>query len=722
MKKIIIFVLIISSVLSFLILFNNENNRQYSSMQNAEYVHNTYRVLIPSEVANEAQEEVYKGISKVADKYNANIYFNRLGNDNQSTIVYAYLTNYNYFKNFKLTKGRFFKLSENNSTKFLSTKNTGKKEQIGRISDFAGYNTFEIHTLKGMIKNNEVFNGYFIVQIDKNVQGFLKDLSKEFKADITDARPVTIFNYNPYDIYILAICFYFVAGILILYDILKSYKKIGTMKMLGYSTFKIWVNKLSSIISLQFIIFIVTCFICSIFKFKEYNQFFLLFLIKLFKINVILIFVSSIIYSIPFIYVKKITVSAMLKNKQPLKIIAIFNIIIKICTMAAFVIFINVFIINFNRIKSQFTHSYSQWEQTKYYAVISTFKTIDVNYTTSEEYNAKEKQIYEYFNKRGAILADFGNFEPGQRKLNLAISTAPWYTDTVTVNANYLKSNPIYNTAGKRVYLSENQKAYILMVPDKYLPYEAQIRQLVDKWKKGYPQGDRVYKEQTKIVWIKSGQQLFSYNINVNSNNNNFVKNPFIRVVTEANASNYDYKNVAICSGNPFKIKVSDPKNPNKTILPELSKLKLNIYDPAISSVYDVVGSEIQKINVLEKTLFTEIIIVSTLIILIVFQNIYNFFDINKQKLVIQQFLGYKKLDRYIEYFFLIFFSWVIIFNVVLLIQKINFQEIANYTSDIQMQRIIIISILAAVSEAILSFIALGFVEKQKIVNVLKGS
>jgi len=723
LKKLITVVLIIASMFSYLILFDSEDTLQFSKMQSAEYQNYTYRILIPSSVTNQSQEEVYKKIAETANKYKVNIYYNRLGNGGNDTI-YTYFTNNDYFKNFIFTKGRSLKISENDSSGFLSTQNTSDSKQIGKIADFAGNNTFEIRTLRSMIKNNQLFNGSCYVQFNNNpkITSFINDLSNSLGVDIEAPFLAQSVLPEPYLIYITVLIFYFIIMLLILYDLLKSYKKIGVQKMHGYSTKKIWINKVMSLISLQIIIFFIVTLILSLFKFKEFNQLFGDFMVKLLIINGLMVFVSFVFYSIPFIYVNKITVSNMLKNKKPIKLIMVLNIIIKIVLMVSFIILVNTFVQNFSRIQKEFTHSYDQWETTKGYAIIPGYENIDINYTITKEYNDKAKKIYEYFNKKGAILADFVGFHPQQREANLKPSSKPWDLDWVNINPNYLKKQPIYDASGKLISVSEEEKDYIVLIPEKYQSSEATIRKQIEFFKKGYPPDDKVPMEAIKIIWTKSNQKIFSYDMDVNPNDGNMVNNAFARVVTESNASNFDYLRVALCGGNPFKIKVDDPLNPAATISPKLAELKLDVYQPTISSVYDVVGSEIKQTQDLERSIGIKIIIAASFIIIIILQNIYNFFEVNKQRLAIQQFHGYRKIDKYKEYFILVFFSWIIIFNFVMIMKKINIQEINTYTSSIKIQNILILTIIFIVIELVISIIVLSFVEKRKVVKTIKWS
>ena len=724
MKKWIAIILIIISFFTTYIFFDDNNKEQLGRMINAEYFEkNTYSLLMPAEVTSQSQEDVYKKIKIVLTKYQGNMFFKRL--DNNTRINYVYLSTPDYLaKYYTLNQGRFLNEADfsNDTDYFLSTKNTGSTKQIGQIADFGGNDDLRIETLKSMIENNQLYNGYCTVQFNPNVNidSFTHDLSEAINGSVTyEGLNIIESNRNHFSNYLAILVLYLVIILLILYDILKSYKEIGIKKMLGYSTKEIWLNKVLTLLSLQLLIAIISYAIFSIIKIQEFNALYWQFTFKIIGIYAIGIFISFLIFSIPFLHINKIKVSDMLKNKKPVSAIVIFNYCIKISMVAVFLILISHITNNFTAIKNEFTNSYSQWENTKNYVYIKGYK-IQFNNGPSEEYISKLKTIYEYFNKREAILVDFSDFTPDSLKMLRQETSYSWERDWVTINPNYLKENPVYDVDGNRVFIEETDNNYVTLIPDKYRSSESEILKKIAFWKNG--SREPVKSQQIKVIWIKSGQKLFSYNINVNPDQGNYVTDALINVKTESNMKTFDYMYVANYKGNPFKIKIDNTLEPAESVENVLSQLDLNIYQPIIISVYDTIAAESKSVRDMVQNFGMAIALLVMIIVIVLMQNIYNYFDLYKQRLVVQSFHGYKKYHKYLDFYFLMLLSWIIIFNSALFLGNIQFLSVIGFTLSFSIKEIFALTICLYIIEVVFTLLYLPFVEKKKIVEYLKRS
>jgi hypothetical protein len=306
LEKIIVILLIIISMFSFFVLFKNESLKQSNNMEKVEQtLDNSFEILLPNSLGSESQTDIYNKIVAVLNKHNANIYFSRVG-DNDEIIKYIYFNNLAYFNNFLVTNGRIFNLSEKESSKFLSTKNTGNSNQIGKLGSFDGKTNFEINTLKSMIDTNQfLIIGNCTVQLAPNdrINLFIKDLKESLKTDEIVVEPkdnLTInYHYNKWIIPVL----YLIIVVLILYGILKSYKKFGVQMLLGYSKKDIWLEGISNLLRIQCITIIAVDLIMSLYLFREYNSYFINFLKMILINNIGLVMIFFVISSLPFIYI-----------------------------------------------------------------------------------------------------------------------------------------------------------------------------------------------------------------------------------------------------------------------------------------------------------------------------------------------------------------------------------------------------------------------------------
>lgn len=194
---------------------------------------------------------------------------------------------------------------------------------------------------------------------------FIQDLKESLKTDeivVESKGNLTIsYHYNKWIIPVL----YFIIGVLILYSILKSYKKFGIQMLLGYSKKDIWLEAISNLLLIQCIAIIAADLIMSLYLFREYNSYFINFLKIILINNIELVVVFLVISSLPFIYIYNIKIIHMLKNKLPVKEIIVFNSFIKVVTILLLFNLMNQGLQNYDRIKSVFNNNYKKWAETK---------------------------------------------------------------------------------------------------------------------------------------------------------------------------------------------------------------------------------------------------------------------------------------------------------------------------------------------------------------------
>ncbi len=96
-------------------------------------------------------------------------------------------------------------------------------------------------------------------------------------------------------------------------------------------------------------------------------------------------------------------------------------------------------------------------------------------------------------------------------------------------------------------------------------------------------------------------------------------------------------------------------------------------------------------------------------IVILIIQNIYNFFNQYKQKIAIREFNGYKFQNKYEEYFIILLFNWLCIIISSLATRLISFD------------RLIYISLIGITLEMLFSIVFLIFVGRRKTINIIKG-
>lgn len=406
MKKFIAVLLLTISMFSFFILYNEQKELQIFNMKNAEHhLKNSYEVIIPSRINSLPRGQQYRKILDTTNGEDAAIYFTRIDQNNskQKIIKYIYTTNDEYMSKFNLVWGKKLDKTLMDTHYFLSTEDTGDKNQIGRIASFDGVH-MEIRTLQNMLDEGLFLDGPCTVTVPEGKSiDFFTDAFKEGLAiksiDTAVSKDIGEVKQGKH---LEVLVLFFIIMLLVLYDILKSYKNIAVEKLLGFSDFDIWKKRIVKIMFTQIVTMIVSIIIMSFVLFKKFNIYHLYFLKDLALRYIILIIIMFIISSVPFIYVKNIKVSAAIKNKQPAQEILFFNTAVKIFLCVGFIFLVNRQVADFENIKRAFDGTYKRWEEVTNYRVLNLH-----NISLEMQFSNTNIEIYKIFNKSGAIFAAF---------------------------------------------------------------------------------------------------------------------------------------------------------------------------------------------------------------------------------------------------------------------------------------------------------------------------
>ncbi|KEI79916.1 DUF1430 domain-containing protein [Clostridium botulinum] len=705
MKKFISILLLTISMFSFFILYNQHKQSQIYNIKNVEHnLKNSYEVIIPSTINKIPISKQQKLLLDASHGEDINFYYTRVitKNSKEKIIKYIYTTNNNYMDKIQLEWGKKLDSTLMYSNYFLSTEDTGDKNQIGKIASFDGI-SMEIRTLNNLIDDGLLLDGPCIVTVPsgKNFNNFINILKNALDAKFINSSKSQNIGQVPKNNYLQISVLFFIVMLLILYDILKSYKKIAIEKLLGYSNFDIWKKRIFKILIIQLIAIVISIIIMSLFLFKKFNIYHIYFLKDLTIKYIILTIITFIIASLPFIYVNNIHITSAIKNKYPAKEILLFNIVIKILLCIGFIFIINKQATNYKDIKKVFDGSYKRWENVSNYRILN-FDNVNFDSSIFDiSSSSKNIKIYEYFNKKGAIFAAFHMYTDLSLSLNSYLHITSM---NALVNPNYLKENPVYDTKGKKISISEQNNNWILLVPIKYKKYEGSITKFHKRWIHSSGANGRL-----EIIWTKSGQKLFSYNFVVNPDQGNYVTDPILLVGTENGA--YPGWNAQLFNidGNPFKVKVDSSKADKSFIESELNKYGYPIQTLKINYANEELNSKIKDFKDLLLWSITGIILLLVSVSIIIIQSIYNFFEQFKITLAIRQLHGYKKISNYKEYFYLILTSWIIVI-------------ICAFISKIATAKIIlIVSTLGLITEFIVSLLMLSYIQKKKIIEFIKG-
>lgn len=711
MKKIISIFLLIASFLSFYIAYNNEKMEYSKQIEEIQLnLPNSYNIIIPTKVDNQDRKKSYENIVKILDKYNASLYYNRLSKDNETGIKYIYDKNTKYVSQISIKSGDTLTSETMNTNKFISTRKNIVQNQIGIIANFNKDVNIDIKTFKSMLDDGFSFSGscYISFENSVNITSFINELESAINVKgitVLEKQDINITLENNY-IWIIVVI-YFIVMLLILYDLLNSYKKIGIKKLLGFSSRKIYYESVLTLIKINLLVGLISTVVMSVIFFNQLNIYIYKFLFKFSGYILIETALLILICSLAYLYINFINITTMLKNKKPLMAIIILNYFAKLVCLIALTFFIVQGVNNIEKIKGVFSKSFENWEVLDNFATISTSNITDLNNT--DEYLNTQKELYKDFNEKGAIFARFSEYSPGIRAVRIAETKYYYEQDNVFVNPNYLKNYKIYDENNNPISISEEDKDFIILVPEQYKSDEKEFMKYFEFWKETtfYSTGKD---QKTKIIWTKSNQNIFTASVDINPTEGNTIVDPLIHVLTENNATLNDYDTILAIEGGPFKIKADPGKQPENTIIEEFNKYSIGNYVGNISRVNEQVASEAKNVkdNLKSLIIFGSILLIIVSILII--QNAYNYFDKYSQNLAIKKLCGYKIIDKHLNYLIGIVICWNIVFCLSIIIYKASLIQIA------------LIAIVGLGIEMIFSLIVLAFIEKRKIIKSLKGA
>lgn len=673
-------------------------------------------------------EMIYRIITTSLDQHNGSVIFQMVQEEEEYTLYtkYAYFTRDNFLEDLILDKGRVLGVSENGSDLYLSSLGELGNNKIGVISNYHDGKEFEFRTLASS-NFDEIFHQSFSLQLED--MNMMDDFVAELRTVgiiIQETGGKSSLELKQYNVFSLFVVVAFILLILLIfYKLINSYKKISIEKMLGYNTLTIWKKRMIPIMICELIAIFVVSGIVYLFKQGTSSVLLMEFIFHCFYVYFIMMIVSVVVLSLPFIYIKKIKIINMLKNRRPTKEIIILNFCVKTGLVILFISLLVSQFSNLQLIKAKYHSAFHNWEKTMDYITIPSFGSPGYD-LFSEDARAKSKELYLVLNKKGGIYADFNNYLTPNYEMNKANLKQPYKYESIRINPNYLEELAILDENGDRIKINETETEIIYLVPEKYRDLEAEVYayynwlsnpSLQDTHRSNSEENHKednaeedVLRElkDIHIIWTKSKQKFFSYQLDINPTNGNQVMDPVVRVLTEYNGSIDEYNFVAGYMGEPFKIKVENIKDHNQEIVSLLEQhYDLNKFSYRTNEIYKSINTQVRKAKDQIEWVSLMFVIMLVMVGVIIFHNISIYYEQNKLKLALQKFHGYKMRDKFMDYFVLLCSSWIIVFPISILMRR-----------DIVMIFFVLFLLLFEIVVSMLLFL---IVEKRKVLSITKG-
>lgn len=694
MKKIYSVIILLISIINFFVILNVEDMQSFNELKNFEVIDSSKKIRVDRIGQNGiSDEELYNILTETANKYSASIYYTTVSYINDEAVISKYTySNEEFNDNVKLISGKMININ-NKENEFIATFDTGDENQIGTIYDFRKNNKLKILPLENGFEKID-FTGDYIVnlKIPQEFDNFITSLNDNNISVTEDVISVNV-QANVVSVYMIIAVLYLIIFLIVTYRAVSSYKEIGVKKLLGYTTFDIWIENTKFFLIIQIIIQSIINILLSMIFVKVYSVYLYTFLTKICINFIIGLLISFVLLSIPYIFISKITISNMIKNINSIKAASKFNFVFKIVIVIVFLFLASNFFKEYYSIKSYYSSSLKKWEETINYGYIGGVKARDYEEYTSEAFNLRLKNLYISLNKEGAILADFYSLKEENIKANNNSPIPEAVKYQVTVNPNYLVKNKLYDYENNQINIEEDETSTILIIPLKYKSDEGDIREYF-----------KFLNNDIKIIWSKNEQSMFSYNLDVNPDNGNYVEDPMFSVLTEKNGQLHDYSMVAGYWGNPFKIKVDDSTNLKNEIIRKSGEFELQDNVVNIYSVYEKVSLNIYDLKLKILIIFMGILSCILIMFLILIQSVLTYFEQNKYFICLKTLNGYTNYDRYNDYYKKLVCFWVII--------SIFSDSIGNVALKV--------SLCLGILELVISIIIIKTIEKRNIIKILK--
>ena len=766
MKKILAVFLVLASVFSFSIAYNQTDKEELEKMENVEEGI-AKQFEIPNDLLLADSDELYPLLCEAANVYKVNIFRTNIhynADDQEEMLKYVLLTgDTHFFDAFRLKSGRFLTAKDTqHGNSFISTVDTGDPNQIGIVMDFGGNNLITIKPLKTAYEHLPVDGQYyveasddkafdsflkgFVAKVNEQYQQYLytpKDFQKQNNSGGAETGSRTdILKYQNYMIFVITL-------ILLIYYIFYESKRIGIMKMHGLSNIRLWFIIAGRLITVMFILSAAVSLLVALLIKDTTSQFAGSAIISQFNTYVIVTAISLISY----IYISRIRISDAIKNRKDTNGIFALNMLLK-AGCSIFVVLIGLSIWSqYTEIRAQ-RENLKNWEHSKDYAV---FYPVNVGYDLEDLKRGAPKktaalagELYPVLNKMGALFIEARDYTE-----TLLILNKDWDgIRSIKINPNYLREFPIYDIQNNPVQLSDDTSDWILLVPEKYRHREEEIMSFFQKTRTGAKDYKGVYdaeegffkrevpdsvrNQQIKIIWLANNQKIFSFNPEVFPSENNIIIDPIIQVVTEKNSLCADRANIMSGGGgrDPLKMKLIDRNAALtlKTLEPELKRLKLDDNIKHLVTIDQFVSQQIYYLQKwINQLLLTSLGLLAGLLILVV-QNLTIFFNKYQRKFIVRRLFGTGFFRTYKEYILLFSVTWVFQLLICYMVNKglisgilqlaarvssvASAVESATGTANI---KLFAVAAMLVLIELAASVIALMIIEQRNKVKVLKG-
>ncbi|AOY74554.1 DUF1430 domain-containing protein [Clostridium formicaceticum] len=690
-----------------------------------------------------SQENTIRELKAIADEYDLTV-AKFIPENNSGIDIFVYSHKNKYIHDF-LFSNRFIK--DLNYDQTITYSNDLTEINAEMIQTFFNKGIF-IRPLDHL-KNIGV-EGKYALNVDdaSNLENLLNEINNRYGNSLTmyyNQRLQNTFtgdvNSLKYNYGMILIVMLFITLLTsFLYDIKGRKKEIAVKRLLGYGTevvfYDIFIKQ-----AVKPMVFSVLLSQLIVIPFFVLNK-------NIKSLDILKYFLKgSLKFSIPFAAVfmtafalflliniasksEKIHIVSYIKGKKPSK--NTLSVFVKMGSTLIIIVAFGISAVSWNFI-SEKKEAVHRWEETKNYATLNIYVPDHIfhNKKRAAEFEQTHKIIWNYLNEKNGLL-----FYKTTNQINensFFINNQEVDVPFVYINENYLIENPILDATGNRISSVDNRdnNAITVLVPMRYKFHEEELRQTIHK-KHVYDKyisediiRERITGEKNttdlskenlnnpsimeKFIYIKDNQSLFTYTAG-----GDFITDGILAIVTGENMG----LNVYTPSFTSMNVKYDDINELNREISVLFNDLGYGEVETDFASVYQQNAEDVQYFKNLMG--FSLIVFVLSLIFLVLSLLFYLeiYFQNNKKRIAIKNFLGFNFFSRNKKVFIGLFLQDAMI---ILISLAISF-FISNKVVGIQILKPILAScLLALLFDTLCSALVLKGRESKFMVETLKG-
>jgi bacteriocin-associated integral membrane protein len=745
MKRVIVALLMLLSAAAAATVYVNTDNAQRQLMQHAA-ASVGQPFTIPGDPRLADPVKMYAALRTAAADARVNVFRTSVGytpdGRPQVTQYILLTTSTHLFDAFSLRSGRWLSPADaDHPERFLSTTQTGSRDQVGVLGAFGGNDLVAIRSLRSAFDSLPVAATYDVESSDQSsFDRFLNSLAQassqlaggvglftaaSFKGGIdsfagytTDFAP--ILNAVQYVII-------FFAALFLAFQVLHEAKKAGVMKLHGFGVVRVWFAIAGRLILISLVTSEAIALVASRFVPDTTFEF-----TASVGLTIVRAFAVMLVASIVAVaYVARTNISNSIKNRKDTRGVFAVNTLVKIaCSVALIAVGAGLWLQYTNAAGER--QQFGNWDRARGFGIFYPGEVGNDLVETETGGNATTAaevyDLYPLLNDRGALYVDAGNYEP----VALAESFPPGAYRTIDVNVNYLKQFPLRDDSGRTIVIGEDTSDWVVLAPSRYRSQQAEILAYFQLQRTGNGSAEQaafgraapasVAHQKVSIIWMQDNQAVFSFNPLVNPGHGNNIVDPFIEVMTSANSLGLDRANMIGATALKIRLLDGDTVRTLQDLLPTLKRLKLDDNLPYLITMDEYVSQQIARLdNGIRSVEFAGIALFVGLLILAV-QSISILFERYSRRITVRRLFGAGFMRTYREP--LLIFTAVWSFQLVgaLVANRLGLNPFSTQTFSSVADDFTVVGIAASVAlaEGLFSAGVLTFIERRSVVRVLK--